>query len=66
MIVSGLLVGGYALVEKLTDAEETPLTGVIIQGERQFITEDDVRTAILAGEVGSFFHPLMSMIFGCV
>ncbi|MCL5255243.1 MAG: cell division protein FtsQ/DivIB [Gammaproteobacteria bacterium] len=55
VIISGLLMGGYALVERLTDAEETPLTGVIIQGERKFITDDDVREAILAGEVGSFF-----------
>ncbi|MCH8501288.1 MAG: cell division protein FtsQ/DivIB [Aliidiomarina sp.] len=55
LIVAGLMIGGYALIEKLTDADEMPLTGMIIQGERRYISDEDVRQAILNGEVGSFF-----------
>lgn len=55
VIVLGLVIGSYQLLQWVTDAEQVPLEGVIIQGERAFTSDSDVREAILSGEVGSFF-----------
>lgn len=55
VIVLGLVIGSYQLLQWVTDAEQVPLEGVIIQGERAFTSDSDAREAILSGEVGSFF-----------
>ena len=54
-IVLGFLIGGYQLLDWITDAEQVPLEGVIIQGDRTYTEDNAVLNAILAGEVGSFF-----------
>ncbi|RUO37540.1 cell division protein DivIVA [Aliidiomarina shirensis] len=55
VIVLGFLIGSYQLLDWITDAEQVPLEGVIIQGERVHTADDEVLSAIIAGEVGSFF-----------
>ncbi|WP_194756278.1 cell division protein FtsQ/DivIB [Aliidiomarina indica] len=55
VIVLGLVFGSYQLLRIVTDAEQVPLEGVILHGERQHTTDGEIRDAILAGEVGSFF-----------
>lgn len=55
VILLGLIIGSYQLLHWLTDVDQVPLEGVVIQGERTFTSDDDVRVAILSGEVGSFF-----------
>ncbi|EGN74837.1 cell division septal protein [Idiomarina sp. A28L] len=55
VIVLGFLMGSYKLLAWITDAEQVPLEGVIIQGERLYTEDNEVLNAIIAGEVGSFF-----------
>lgn len=55
VIVLGFLIGSYQLLNWITDAEQVPLEGVIIQGERVHTEDSDVLNAIIAGDVGSFF-----------
>lgn len=54
-IVLGLIFGSYQLLKFVTDAEQVPLEGLILHGERQHTTDAAIREAIIAGDVGSFF-----------
>ncbi|RUO33488.1 cell division protein FtsQ/DivIB [Aliidiomarina sanyensis] len=54
-IVIGLVFGSYQLLRIITDEQQVPLEGLILQGELVHTATDDIRAAILAGEVGSFF-----------
>lgn len=55
MIVIGLAFGSYQLLRVITDENQVPLEGLILQGQLMHTTEEEIRSAILSGEVGSFF-----------
>lgn len=55
IIVLGLIIGSVWLFQTLIDEEQLPLTGVIIQGERAYTSNNEVVQVLTEHETGSFF-----------
>lgn len=47
--------GSWWLQQRLSDAHEVPLTRLLVEGELQQVTREQVRAALQAGSLGSFF-----------
>ncbi|RUO26617.1 cell division protein DivIVA [Aliidiomarina minuta] len=55
VIMLGLIWSGLKVYQTLMDEQQVPLGAIVIQGDMQHSTSDDIRQALIAGEVGSFF-----------
>lgn len=55
VILGGLLLGSYWLLSTLLDEEQLPITGVILQGERVYVADQEIIAALLEKPMGSFF-----------
>ncbi|RUO62485.1 cell division protein FtsQ/DivIB [Pseudidiomarina insulisalsae] len=55
MVVAGTFAGIGWLYYTAMDAQEVPLKRLVVQGELQYVTPADVRTALLGEPLGSFF-----------
>lgn len=55
VIVSSLFWGSWRLLDLLEDENQTPVEAMVLQGELQYTSANDVREALLSGEIGSFF-----------
>ena len=55
LTIAGALVGIYQLNEVLTDEQQVPLAELSVQGELQYTASEEVRQALTAEPLGSFF-----------
>lgn len=55
VIVLGFIGGSVWLFHTLMDEKQLPLTGVIIQGERVYTSDNDIVQVLVGQEIGSFF-----------
>ncbi|MEC5343894.1 cell division protein FtsQ [Brenneria populi] len=63
MVVGTIVWGGWMVVEWMKDASRLPLSRMVVTGERQYTTNDDIRQAILAlGSPGTFMTQDVNVI----
>ena len=55
VLVVGLTFTGHWVHRILMDEQQVPLDAIVLQGELTYTNVDEVRDALVAGEVGSFF-----------
>ncbi|MCP1338654.1 FtsQ-type POTRA domain-containing protein [Idiomarina sp. M1R2S28] len=55
LTIAGALVGIYQLNEVLTDEQQVPLAELSVQGELHYTASEEVRQALTAEPLGSFF-----------
>lgn len=55
IVVAGLYWAASAIYDTLMDEQEVPLDAIVLQGELVYTSVDEVREALIDGEVGSFF-----------
>ncbi len=55
LTIAGALVGIYQLNQVLTDEQQVPLAELNVQGELQYTANEEVRKALTAEPLGSFF-----------
>lgn len=53
--IAGFIIGTWQLVEVLEDEQQVPLAQLNVQGELQQLTQQQIRDAITAQPLGSFF-----------
>lgn len=54
-LVLGLMFAGQWLHRVLMDEQQVPLDAIVLQGNLSYTSIDEVREALVAGELGSFF-----------
>ncbi|WP_409308174.1 cell division protein FtsQ [Pectobacterium sp. B1J-3] len=63
MVVGTIVWGGWMVVEWMKDASRLPLSRMVVTGDRQYTTNDDIRQAILAlGAPGTFMTQDVNVI----
>lgn len=63
MVVCTIVWGGWMVLEWMKDASRLPLSRLVVTGERQYTTNDDIRQAILSlGEPGTFMTQDVNII----
>ncbi|MDX5628923.1 MULTISPECIES: cell division protein FtsQ [unclassified Brenneria] len=63
MVIGTIVWGGWMVVEWMKDASRLPLSRLVVTGERQYTTNDDIRQAILAlGSPGTFMTQDVNVI----
>ncbi|ATA26710.1 cell division protein FtsQ [Brenneria goodwinii] len=63
MVVGTIVWGGWMVVGWMHDASRLPLSKMVVTGERQYTTNDDIRQAILAlGSPGTFMTQDVNVI----
>lgn len=55
LLVLGMVLAGHWVYRTLMDEQQVPLDAIVLQGELVYTGTDEVRDALTAGEVGSFF-----------
>lgn len=55
VLVTGLTLAGQWIQRVLMDEQQVPLDAIVLQGELIYTDVNEVREALVAGEVGSFF-----------
>lgn len=55
LTIAGALVGIYQLNEVLTDEQQVPLAELSVQGELHYTASEEVRQALTAEPLGSFY-----------
>ncbi|PWC15712.1 cell division protein FtsQ [Brenneria roseae subsp. americana] len=63
MVIGTIVWGSWMVVEWMKDASRLPLSRMVVTGERQYTTNDDIRQAILAlGSPGTFMTQDVNVI----
>lgn len=63
MVLGTILWGGWMVLEWMKDASRLPLSRLVVTGERQYTTNDDIRQAILSlGSPGTFMTQDVNVI----
>ncbi|MCG8707483.1 cell division protein FtsQ [Brenneria sp. 4F2] len=63
MVVGTIVWGGWMVVGWMKDASRLPMSRMVVTGERQYTTNDDIRQAILAlGSPGTFMTQDVNVI----
>lgn len=55
LVLAGVGGGSWWLQQRLSDAHEVPLKRLLVEGELRQVTQEQVREALQAGRLGSFF-----------
>ncbi|RUO34065.1 cell division protein FtsQ/DivIB [Aliidiomarina soli] len=62
LLLVGIYLAGNWVYRVLMDEQQVPLDAIVLQGELVYTSSDEVRDALVAGEVGSFFGADMATL----